>query len=86
MRSDATANEVPIERREGAASFLTLDRPEAMNAINPAMMRAPCSAIKELDEDDSVDMIVMTAAGEWGKKSGNGFYDYIPKDSRGAAR
>lgn len=58
------ADEVLIERRDDRIAVLTLNRPNAMNAIDRAMTRALHSALCELEADERVDVIVLTGAGE----------------------
>lgn len=57
-------NEVLVERAGDRVAILTLNRPEAMNSINRAMTRALRLAIADLEADDGVDVIVLTASGE----------------------
>jgi len=45
-------------------AVLTLNRPQALNAIDRGMTRALRSAIANLEVDDRVDVIVITGAGE----------------------
>jgi methylglutaconyl-CoA hydratase len=54
--------DVSIDAR-GVAQ-LTLDRPEAKNAMSPQLMRDLAAAAKQLAEDDSVRALVLTGAGE----------------------
>ena len=54
---------VRLERR-GAAAILWLDRPERMNALSRATLRALGRFGRELSVDDSVRAIVITGAGE----------------------
>lgn len=56
--------EVLVEKRADHIAVMTLNRPQAMNAINRAMTRALRSAMADLEADDSVDVIVLTGAGE----------------------
>ena len=58
------SEEISIEKRADRIAVLTLNRPAAMNAINRAMTRALRTAIAELEADDAVDVMVMSAAGE----------------------
>jgi len=58
------ADEVLIERWDDRIAVLTLNRPNAMNAIDRAMTRALHSALCELEADERVDVIVLTGAGE----------------------
>lgn len=49
--------------RDGPAAIVTLNRPEAMNALSKAMRRSLHDAITALNRDDSVRAIVLTGAG-----------------------
>ncbi len=53
---------VLIERR-GRVMIITLNRPEAMNAINGALSHGLLNAVKTLDEDDSLTAGVITGSG-----------------------
>lgn len=54
---------VEIERGDGVA-VLTLNRPDAMNALSRAMQDALHAAIEDVDNDPAVRVIVITGAGE----------------------
>lgn len=56
------ANEVLTEVR-GRVLLITLNRPDAMNAINSALGQGLVAAIKRLDEDDGLTAAVLTGAG-----------------------
>ena len=58
----AAAPEVLTERR-GRVLLITLNRPEAMNAINSDLARALLAAVNELDGDDGLTGGVLTGAG-----------------------
>jgi enoyl-CoA hydratase len=49
---------------EGAIAIVTLNRPEAMNALSKAMRHALYEAITALNADDNVSVIILTGAGE----------------------
>jgi enoyl-CoA hydratase len=49
---------------DGVIATITLDRPEKLNAITPVMLRALESAIREIDANDNVRVVVVTGAGE----------------------
>lgn len=49
--------------RDGHIAVVTLDRPEALNAINAALALALGTALEELDADAQVRAIVITGAG-----------------------
>ncbi|WP_449341647.1 enoyl-CoA hydratase-related protein, partial [Streptomyces canarius] len=50
-------------RREGATLVLTLNRPDARNALSLAMLVGLYDGWTEADADDSVRSIVLTGAG-----------------------
>ena len=53
---------VLVERR-GRVMVITLNRPQAMNAINGALSHGLLNAVKELDEDDALTAGVITGNG-----------------------
>ncbi len=57
------ADEVLRERR-GNVEILTINRPEARNAINGAVSRAMSSIMDELAEDDGCWVVVVTGSGD----------------------
>jgi enoyl-CoA hydratase len=56
------STEILFERR-GAAGLVTLNRPQALNAVTLAMMRALARQLEEWRHDPAVTRIVVTAAG-----------------------
>ena len=48
----------------GRVLVITLNRPEARNAVNTALGTALVAATKRLDEDDSLSLGVLTGAGK----------------------
>ncbi|HSV07994.1 MAG TPA: enoyl-CoA hydratase-related protein [Candidatus Binatus sp.] len=52
-----------LERQDGVATLI-LDRPGALNALDPATLRALRAALRELDADPGVRAVVLTGAGE----------------------
>lgn len=48
---------------DGRVRILTLDRPEARNAVNPDLARALFAAFSEFDADPAVDVAILTGAG-----------------------
>jgi enoyl-CoA hydratase len=56
-------SEVRVDRR-GCAGFLTLDRPQALNALTLGMVREITAALDEFEHDAGIDRIVVTGAGE----------------------
>lgn len=49
--------------RDGAVLTLTLDRPDAMNALDAELRRALLAASKDAARDDSVRAVILTGAG-----------------------
>ena len=54
---------VTLEIRDRVA-YLTLNRPEAGNALNPALIHAFRDAAESLDERDDVGAVLLTGAGK----------------------
>lgn len=53
-----------LRERRGHIELLTLNRPEARNAINGALSRALSTAFDELTEDEDAWVVVLTGAGD----------------------
>lgn len=49
--------------RDGAVATLTLNRPDALNALDPAMIEALVAATADLARDDGVHAVVLRGAG-----------------------
>src|SRR6187200_129985 len=56
------ADEVLTGRREGVL-LITLNRPDARNAVNRALAEGVAAALDELDADDALAVGVVTGAG-----------------------
>ncbi|MBN9063364.1 MAG: enoyl-CoA hydratase [Rhizobiales bacterium 65-9] len=52
-----------LVQREGAVAIITINRPEALNALDGATIEALGSAVDQLDDDKSVNVLVFTGAG-----------------------
>ena len=50
-------------RKEGGAAWLTLNRPEAGNAVDPAMARALAEAARDVADDPAIHCVILTGAG-----------------------
>lgn len=57
-------SDILLRERDGGTVVLTMNRPEKLNALNEALVRALHDAIAELDADASVRVVVLTGAGE----------------------
>lgn len=55
---------VLVEKRDGGVAIVTLNRPEAMNALSKALRKALKAAIDALQNDEAVRAIVLTGAGD----------------------
>jgi enoyl-CoA hydratase/carnithine racemase len=62
MSEETTEQAVLVERR-GRVMVITLNRPDAMNAINGALSHGLLNAVRELDQDDSLTAGVITGNG-----------------------
>ncbi len=62
MSEESQEQAVLVERR-GRVMVITLNRPEAMNAINGALSHGLLEAVRELDADDSLTAGVITGNG-----------------------
>jgi enoyl-CoA hydratase len=60
--SEESEQAVLVERR-GRVMVITLNRPQAMNAINGALSNGLLNAVRELDADDGLTAGVITGAG-----------------------
>lgn len=52
-----------ILEREGGVALLTLNRPDARNALSPQLLLDLCAAFRELQCDDTIRAVVLTGAG-----------------------
>jgi enoyl-CoA hydratase/carnithine racemase len=65
-----------VERVEDGVAFLTLDRPEKLNALSPEMYAAIRPALRRADLDDRVDVIVLGASGDEAFCTGGDLVDH----------
>jgi len=56
--------ETILYRTEGGIGRITMNRPEAMNAITPTMLTELKAAVLEAGEDEAAQVIVLTGAGK----------------------
>jgi enoyl-CoA hydratase len=61
-REGALTDEVIVERR-GSVQVVTINRPQARNALNTAVAQGVAGAMDELDTDDALRVGVLTGAG-----------------------
>ena len=72
----ATDGPVLYEKRDRIA-YVTMNRPEARNAVSPELHRAMIAAWADFEQDDSVDVAILTGAGE-AFCAGADLKEYIP--------
>ena len=61
--SEADQEQAVLVERRGRVMIITLNRPEAMNAINGALSHGLLAAVRELDGDPNLTAGVITGAG-----------------------
>ncbi|MFN0089582.1 MAG: enoyl-CoA hydratase [Acidimicrobiales bacterium] len=54
---------VEVERRDGGVVLLTMNRPDALNALSVALRSEAVDALEALAADDAVGAVVLTGAG-----------------------
>ena len=67
-------------QRDGSVGHLTLDRPEAINALDLGMIEAMAAALDEWERDPDIQVVLLDGAGERGLCAGGdvrGLYDQI---------
>ena len=55
--------ETVILEKKGKIAVITLNRPEARNALNPAIERDLAAALQEVDENGEIEVLILTGAG-----------------------
>ncbi|MFI5426685.1 enoyl-CoA hydratase/isomerase family protein [Aeromicrobium sp. UC242_57] len=73
---------VSLERR-GPIALVTLDRPQAHNALTVDMLRQLAEAVDTADQDDDVRCLVLTGAGDRAFSAGGDLGGLIPRLTAG---
>jgi enoyl-CoA hydratase len=63
MSADTAPAPPVLVDRDGAIQIITLNRPEARNAVNQGLARGVAAALDELDDDAALSVGVLTGAG-----------------------
>jgi enoyl-CoA hydratase len=63
VKAERTVHGAVQTEREGGLIVVTVNRPEARNAIDGAVSHGVCAAIDELDADDNLRVGILTGAG-----------------------
>ncbi|HYZ42656.1 MAG TPA: enoyl-CoA hydratase-related protein, partial [Stellaceae bacterium] len=58
--SEARAYQTILVERRGAVGIITLNRPEALNALNAALIADLAAALDDLEGDEAIGAIVVT--------------------------
>jgi enoyl-CoA hydratase/carnithine racemase len=74
---------VLYEKRDRIA-YVTINRPEARNAVSPEVHRAMIAAWADFADDESVDVAILTGAGDDAFCAGADLKEYIPPIMAGA--
>ena len=61
--SEATEENAVLVERRGRIMIITMNRPDARNAINGALSNGVWNAVKELNDDPNLTAGVLTGAG-----------------------
>ena len=61
-RQDVTYNKVILEKKDGIAK-ITLNRPEALNALDEELLAELVAALDDIENDDNVNVVILTGAG-----------------------
>jgi enoyl-CoA hydratase/carnithine racemase len=74
-----SADKGPVlyEKRDRIA-YVTINRPEARNAVSPEVHRAMIAAWADFEADDAVDVAILTGAGDEAFCAGADLKTYIP--------
>ncbi len=57
-------SDVVLSEKTGSVGLITINRPDALNAVNEAVMNGIISSTKTFDEDPDIGCIVITGAGK----------------------
>jgi enoyl-CoA hydratase len=63
MTTDTEQETPVVVERDGRIQIITLNRPDARNAVNRALAEGIAAALEELDDDDGLSVGVLTGAG-----------------------
>jgi enoyl-CoA hydratase/carnithine racemase len=58
------SNDLVLVESDGQVATITLNRPDKLNALNPAMLERLENAIREIDRDHAIRVVLLTGAGD----------------------
>lgn len=76
--TSAAEGRIRLER-DGHIAILTIDRPDKHNAMTVAMMEQLWAHSRELEQDDSVRVVVLTGAGDKAFSAGGDLKELLPR-------
>ncbi len=78
-----TGNEVVLYEKRDRKAYITLNRPEAMNALNTAVSRGLRQAMEDLRDDDDILVGILTGAGGRAFSAGMDLKERTQRDQAG---
>lgn len=75
-----------IYEKKGRVAYITINRPEVMNAINPATSQELAEAFRDFDQDDEVWVAIYTGAGDRAFSAGMDLRASAEASARGERR
>lgn len=55
--------ETIIYEKKGRSAKITLNRPEALNALNTTLREELCLAVDDIEKDEEIGVLILTGAG-----------------------
>ncbi len=84
--SEEIANQVVLYEKHGATAWITLNRPEALNAINVEVCDGLARAVRHADADPEVRVMVLRGAGARAFSAGADIKEFRPLESASQSR
>ncbi len=79
-------NSLTLNQHENGVTVLTFNRPQALNALNRAMMERFAARMAQLADDDDLRVLILTGAGERAFCSGGDLHELSRHPSEDDAR
>jgi enoyl-CoA hydratase/carnithine racemase len=74
----ASGDSAVLYEKRGRIAYVTINRPEARNAVSPAVHQQMIAAWADFADDDGVDVAILTGAGDDAFCAGADLKEYIP--------
>ena len=75
------ADDIIIVERDGPVALITLNRPDALNALSRALRTEIVRVFTELKDDPDIRAVVLTGAGRALNPAGSGAGTWTPRSS-----